>query len=92
MAIKSIVCCCGMGFGTSLLAKMNVEKALGNIGINGVDVEHSTLSEAKSMKFDLYVVSKDLEAQTTDLSNVLIVNNLMDTAEIETKLKAAFGK
>ena len=80
-----------MGFGTSLLAKMNVEKALGNIGIKGVDVEHSTLTEAKSMKFDLYVVSKDLEAQTKGLSNVVIVNNLMDIKDLETKLKAAFG-
>jgi galactitol-specific phosphotransferase system IIB component len=46
MAIKTIACCCGMGMGTSLLAKMNVEKALGNLGIRGVSVEHCTLSEA----------------------------------------------
>jgi PTS system ascorbate-specific IIB component len=80
-----------MGMGTSLLAKMNVEKALGNIGVKGVDVEHSTLTEAKGCKFDLYVVSKDLAEAAKTLSNVLIINNLMDIKELEKKLKEAFG-
>ena len=91
MAVKSIVCCCGMGMGTSLLAKMNVEKALGNIGVKGISVEHSTLTEAKGSKFDLFVVSKDLEDAAKTLSNVLILNNIMDIKELEIKLKSAFG-
>ena len=91
MAIKSIVCCCGMGFGTSLLAKMNIEKALNNIGVRGINVEHSTLTEAMGMNFDLYVVSKDLEGAAKNLSNVLVLNNIMDMKEAETKLKSAFG-
>jgi PTS system ascorbate-specific IIB component len=91
MAIKEIICCCGMGMGTSLLAKMNIEKALGNIGVNGVNVEHSTLTEAKGSKFDLLVISKDLEDAAKNLSNVLVLSNIMDIKEAETKLKAAFG-
>lgn len=69
---------------------MNIEKALKNIGVKGVDVEHSTLSEAKGSRFDLYVVSKDLADAVKTLSNVMIVDNLMDTKELETKLKKAF--
>jgi len=91
MAIKSIVCCCGMGMGTSLLAKMNIEKALKNIGVSGVEVEHSTLSEARGSNFDLFVVSKDLEEQAKSLPRVLILNNIMDIKEAEGKLKEAFG-
>ena len=79
-----------MGMGTSLLAKMNVEKALGNIGVKGVSVEHSTLTEAKGSNFDLFVVSKDLESAAKGLPNVLIMNNIMDIKELETKLKTAF--
>jgi len=90
MAIKSIVCCCGMGMGTSLLAKMNIEKALNNIGVRGVSVEHCTLSEAKGSKYDLYVVSKDLEEQVKTLSKVVILDNIMNIKEAETKLKEAF--
>ncbi|MCL2180771.1 MAG: PTS sugar transporter subunit IIB [Treponema sp.] len=91
MAIKSIVCCCGMGMGTSLLAKMNIEKALGNIGAKGIEVEHSTLTEAKGSHFDLFIVSKDLADAAKTLPNVLILNNIMDIKEAETKLKAALG-
>ena len=80
-----------MGIGTSLLAKMNIDKALKNIGVKGVDVEHSTLTEAKGSKYDLYVVSKDLSEAAKTLSNVLIIDNLMDIKEIESKLKTAFG-
>ncbi|GMO43581.1 MAG: hypothetical protein Pg6C_05280 [Treponemataceae bacterium] len=91
MAIKTIACCCGMGMGTSLLAKMNVEKALKNIGVSGVSVEHCTLSEAKGSKFDLYVVSKDLAEPAASLSNVLVMNSIFDVKEAEAKLKEAFG-
>lgn len=91
MAIKSIVCCCGMGMGTSLLAKMNIEKALGNIGASGISVEHCTLSEAKGSKYDLYVVSKDLAEAASSLSNVLIMDNILSVKEAESKLKAALG-
>jgi len=90
MAIKSIVCCCGMGMGTSLLAKMNIEKALNNIGVRGVNVEHCTLSEAKGSRYDLYVVSKDLEEQVKTLSKVIILDNIMNIKEAETKLKEVF--
>ena len=70
---------------------MNIEKALNNIGVRGVSVEHSTLTEAKGSKFDLYVVSKDLEEAVKTLPKVLVLNNLMDIKEMETKLKEAFG-
>jgi len=80
-----------MGMGTSLLAKMNIDKALGNIGVSGVNVEHSTLSEAKGSKYDLLIVSKDLEDAAKGLPKVIILNNIMDIKEAETKLKDAFG-
>jgi PTS system ascorbate-specific IIB component len=91
MAIKSIVCCCGMGAGTSLLAKMNIEKALKNIGVTGVEVEHCTISEAKGMHYDLYVVSKDLAGAVTGINNVILLDNILNVKEAETKLKTAFG-
>ncbi|MDR1505731.1 MAG: PTS sugar transporter subunit IIB [Treponema sp.] len=91
MAIKSICCCCGMGAGTSLLAKMNIEKALTNIGKKGVTVEHCTISEAMGSQFDLYVVSRDLAVSAKSLPNVILLDNILDIKEAETKLKSAFG-
>jgi PTS system ascorbate-specific IIB component len=80
-----------MGAGTSLLAKMNIEKALKNIGVNGVPVEHCTISEAMGSKFDLYVVSKDLAGAVKSLANVILLDNILNVKEAETKLKTAFG-
>lgn len=43
MEIKKILCFCGSGLGTSFLMEMNVKKALENLGITDVEVEHSTI-------------------------------------------------
>jgi PTS system ascorbate-specific IIB component len=91
MAIKEIVCCCGMGTGTSLIAKMNIEKALKNIGVSGVSVDHATISEGLGSKYDLYIVSKDLAGMVKSIPNKILMNNILDVKEAETKLKEAFG-
>jgi PTS system ascorbate-specific IIB component len=80
-----------MGLGTSLLAKMNVEKALKQLGVSGVSVEHSSISDALVNKFDLYVVSKDLAKEVASLPNVVVLENLMDGKELETKLRQVFN-
>ena len=37
MGIKKIMCCCGSGLGSSLMIRLNVEKALKKLGIIGVE-------------------------------------------------------
>ena len=54
--IKSIMCCCGSGLGSSMLVRMNVEKTLQKIGVSGVSVTHSSLSDAAEGAADLFVV------------------------------------
>ena len=34
MGIKKIMCCCGSGLGSSLMIRLNVEKALKKLGIS----------------------------------------------------------
>ena len=75
--IKSIMCCCGSGLGSSMLVRMNVEKTLQKIGVSGVSVTHSSLSDAAEGAADLFVV---------------ILDNIMDKAELENKLRAEFEK
>jgi PTS system ascorbate-specific IIB component len=79
-----------MGFGTSLVAKMNVEKALSKLGIRGVSVEHSSVSEAVGCNYDLFIVSRDLETQVKSKPNVVVLDSIVNVAELETKLKAVF--
>ena len=88
MEIRSIMCCCGQGLGSSMIVSMNVEKALKKLGVSGVKVEHGEITENSA---DLFVVGADLAPQMTNYKNKIILNQLMDMNEIETKLKEAFG-
>lgn len=91
MEIKSIMCCCGQGLGSSMIVSMNVEKVLKKLGISGVSVSHTALSEITENSADLFVVGADLAPQMTHFKNKIILNQLMDLNEMETKLKEAFG-
>ena len=82
--IKSIMCCCGSGLGSSMLVRMNVEKTLQKIGVSGVSVTQGAA--------DLFVVGKDLENFVKELPRVVILDNIMDKAELENKLRAEFEK
>ena len=84
--IKSIMCCCGSGLGSSMLVRMNVEKTLQKIGVSGVSVTHS------SGAADLFVVGKDLENFVKQLPRVVILDNIMDKTELENKLRTEFEK
>jgi PTS system ascorbate-specific IIB component len=91
VAIRNVACCCGGGMGTSLMIKINVEKALKKIGVSGVSVEFASISDAAVTKSDLYVVSKELATEVTSLSNVILLENIMDEKELEEKLRKAFS-
>ena len=56
MAIKKIMCCCGSGLGSSMLVRMNVEKVLNKLGKSGIEVTHSSLSDASETAADLLLV------------------------------------
>ena len=87
MAIRSILCCCGSGLGSSMLVRMNVEKALKNLEISGVDVSHSSISDAVPGAADLFIVGGDLESFVANLESKIILKNIMDMNEITEKLK-----
>ena len=89
--IKSIMCCCGSGLGSSMLVRMNVEKTLHKIGVSGVSVTHSSLSDAAEGA-DLFVVGIDLENFVKQLPRVVILDNIMDKTELENKLRTEFEK
>jgi len=90
--VHSIMCCCGSGLGSSMLVRMNVEKALKKLGASGISVSHSSLSDATEGAADLFVVGKDLANFVKELPRVIILDNIMDKAELETKLKAEIEK
>lgn len=90
--IKSLCVVDGSGLGSSMLVRMNVEKTLQKIGVSGVSVTHSSLSDAAEGAADLFVVGKDLENFVKQLPRVVILDNIMDKTELENKLRTEFEK
>ena len=87
MEIKSIMCCCGSGLGSSMLIRLNVEKIIKKIGVTGVDVTHSSVSDANEGSADLFVIGADLDSFASSLPRKIILDNIMDADELEAKLR-----
>jgi PTS system ascorbate-specific IIB component len=89
-----IVCVCGMGIGTSILLKMNTEKAAAKLGIDA-DVTAADISSARgsAQGCDLILTSQELATELDGTSvPVVVINNFMDVGEIETKLQSTTGR
>jgi PTS system ascorbate-specific IIB component len=85
--MKKILAVCGLGQGTSLILRMNIEQVLSDLGVNA-DVEHVDVSSASGMSSDLIVTSAEL-AKTLEghPSDIVIVNNYFDLEEIKQALQ-----
>lgn len=87
-----ILCFCGSGLGTSFVMEMNVKKALANLGINDVEVEHSTIDDVIPGAADLFVCGADLLPNAEKAGKAIGLNNMVSVAEIQEKLKEFFEK
>lgn len=82
-----ILCVCGLGQGTSLILRMNVENVLSGMGIQA-DVEHTDVSTASGSAADYIVTSNELaQSLGNHQAKILIVNNYFDTNEIKQKFE-----
>lgn len=90
--MMKIMAICGSGLGSSFMVEMNIKKVLKKMGVEA-DVEHSDLSSAIPSEADLFVMAKDIAASASIPDNQLIViTNIIDINELETKLRAYFNK
>ena len=88
--IKKIMCFCGSGVGTSFVMEMNAKKALKNLGIEGVTVEHSTIDDVVPGAADLFICSADLVANAEKAGKTIGLNNMVAIKEIQEKLQKVF--
>lgn len=90
-----ILTVCGMGLGTGLLLRMNVEEALKRIGVDDAQVEVADIGSARGMgaSADIVLTSSELAEQLGSVKGKLVtVTNFFDKAEIEGKLRDALGR
>lgn len=68
-----IYCICGMGLGTSLIAKMNIEAILAEEGIDA-QVDNTDLGSVTSVNGDFYVTTEELaQSMPSELADKTII-------------------
>lgn len=87
-----IVTVCGMGLGTSLMLKMNIESILKKHG-KSAQIDNVDLGSIKGIDADLIIASKEMEERLKDINHPKIfINNLINKFELEQKLEDFFQK
>ncbi|WP_026883090.1 PTS sugar transporter subunit IIB [Clostridium akagii] len=87
----NIVTVCGMGMGTSLILKMNMDDILKKNGIKG-EVEACDLGSLVGKVADLVVTTYELKSQIEDKGyNTVYVKNVIDKKAIEEKVMEAIN-
>lgn len=87
-----ILAVCAHGLGSSFLMEMNIKKVLDKLGIEA-EVGHSDLSVTASGDADLFIMGADIaQSASLDSSKVIVMKNLMSSAEYEEKLTAYFNR
>ena len=92
--LKMLVCC-GNGAGTSMMIKLNVEKAVKKMGLEVGEIRHCAVSEGKSAasQYDIVLCSKNFVSMFADAekrgTKIVGLKNVMSAKEIEEGLAAA---
>jgi PTS system ascorbate-specific IIB component len=90
-----IVTVCGMGIGTSVLLKMNTEKALRALGLDDDwDVEAADIGTARGVArtADFVFTSADLADEIGKVpAKVVVIDNFTSVPEVTAKLQDLIG-
>ena len=84
---------CGAGIGTSVLLKSNADRVLQALGIEA-DIHAVSVATAMDSNSDAQVVmiTPELQDQIKGIrSEVIVVNNIFDLAELQEKLVTSLG-
>ncbi len=79
-----IVCVCGMGLGSSVIAKMNIEQVLKKMDVSAT-VETCDLGSIRSVHADLYVTTRELASSMPAemQSKTIVLTNFVRKDDIE---------
>ena len=80
---------CSTGLGSSFMVHMNIEEALKNLGINGIEVDHADLGSVGPGTADAIFVGKDIAESARGLGDVVVLDSIIDKDELRAKVAAA---
>ncbi|HCY6102102.1 TPA: PTS sugar transporter subunit IIB [Staphylococcus aureus] len=78
-----ILVVCGHGLGSSFMVEMNAQEAHAP---SDIEVEHSDIMTASPEMADLFICGRDLAENAERLGDVLVLDNILDKAELQQKL------
>lgn len=87
-----IVAVCGLGYGTSVLLKNNIEKALKAIDYEGATVEAVGVAEAKEIGSlaNIVMTTEELVPILQGINaEIIAIRHVIDQVEIQTALERA---
>ncbi|MCW6652942.1 PTS sugar transporter subunit IIB [Aerococcaceae bacterium NML210727] len=87
-----ILAVCGSGLGTSFMVEMNIQQALSELGVTGVEVEHSDLSSATPDSADIFFLAKDIAEGGAHLGEVVVLDSIIDMDELRDKVRETMQK
>lgn len=79
---------CGSGLGSSFMVQMNIEKILSELGVSGVEVEHSDISSATDGAADVFFLARDVAEGLTLNTKTVVLNSIIDMDELREKVTA----
>ena len=78
---------CSTGLGSSFMVHMNIEKALKQLGVTGVTVDHADLGSVAKGDADAIFVGRDIAEAAAGLGDVVVLNSIIDQNELRTKVR-----
>ena len=88
-----ILCICGMGLGSSLIAKMNIDDILRDMGIRAT-VETCDIGSVNSERADIYVTTRELAANIPKehVDKTVILTNFVKKDEIRRAMEPVLAQ
>lgn len=86
---------CQSGLGSSFMVQMNIQNILNDENVKeDIKVEHSDVGSATADQADYFFLDPTLEASAASLPSdkVVILNSLVDPAELREKVNAILDK
>ncbi|EHO49415.1 PTS system, Lactose/Cellobiose specific IIB subunit [Lentilactobacillus kisonensis F0435] len=86
--IMKIVAVCGLGVGSSVIAKMNIESILSEEKRDDIDVDTVDLGSITSAPADIYVTTRELFEgfPDEDRDKTIVLTNFVDKNDIKAHL------
>ncbi len=90
MASVKFLCVCQMGIGSSVMLRINIEKVLKNLGIDGtVDSCTAGVAKGQAQQCDVIVTNQDVAPVVRDFGKPIIeLKNMVGTKELTEKIQA----